>query len=148
MSATPRRLMIVDDNPSDVDFVRDAFAELAIPAEFMVAKDGVEAKTQLARVLSQHAVRPCAILLDLNMPRLGGLEVLAYVKRTAGLQTIPTIVLTSSSSPKDRDVCLAHGADAYLTKPRTLEQLDALVREIHAMLGRRAGEDPSADPAR
>ena len=126
--------MIVDDNPSDVDLVRDAFADLAIASEFLVAKDGVDAITLLQRVMANDGVRPSAILLDLNMPRVGGREVLSFIKSTAALRAIPTIILTSSASPKDRDDCLAGGAEAYFVKPRSLEQLNALVRQIHAMV--------------
>ena len=114
--------------------MRDAFVELGIAADFQVARDGVEAMELLERVRTAGAASPAAILLDLNMPRVGGLEVLAYLKRSPGLDGIPTIVLTSSSSPKDEADCLAGGAAAYLTKPRTLEQLSALIRRVHGML--------------
>ena len=138
MTTPVATVLIVDDNPSDIDFVQEAFAELSLGSEFLVAKDGVEAIALLQRVIANEVARPSVILLDLNMPRVGGLEVLAFIKGASEARAIPTVILTSSSSPKDRADCLAAGADAYLTKPRTLEQLNALVMQIDAMIKPRA----------
>ncbi|MBA3697351.1 MAG: response regulator [Planctomycetes bacterium] len=129
-------LLIVDDNPCDVELLRDAFTELAIGATFMVAADGVEAITLLKQVSLGTAERPAAILLDLNMPRVNGREVLSYIKATAAIAAIPTIILTSSSSPKDRAECLEKGADAYFTKASTLQELEALARQINGLVAK------------
>jgi chemotaxis family two-component system response regulator Rcp1 len=127
-------LMIVDDNPSDVDLLREAFTEAGADASFLVARDGVEALALLAQVAATAVVRPSAILLDLNMPRVDGREVLSFIKGTPDLASITTIIFTSSSSPFDREDCLARGADAFVTKPSTLAQLDEFVRRINHLM--------------
>ncbi|HYE05428.1 MAG TPA: response regulator [Planctomycetota bacterium] len=133
-------LLIVDDNPADVDLLRDVFVELALAARISVAINGQDAIDLLGRVLAGEAERPDAIVLDLNMPRVSGRDVLAHIKGTPALAAIPTIILTSSSSPKDRAECLALGADAYHTKPNRLAGLNELARTIHAHMTR--GPEP------
>lgn len=132
-------ILIVDDNPADVELLRDAFADLRIPADFLVASDGDEALDLLARIRAAEAKPPTAILLDLNMPRVTGREVLAHVKGDSELSRIPTIILTSSSSPKDQAECLAMGADAYFTKPSTLEELEELVHRVQGIVTKGPG---------
>jgi two-component system, chemotaxis family, response regulator Rcp1 len=78
-------LLIVDDNPSDVDLLRDVFTDLNLGVDFMVASDGQQAMAILEQIVAENRTRPSAILLDLNMPRISGHEVLAYIKETAGL---------------------------------------------------------------
>jgi CheY-like chemotaxis protein len=139
------RVLIVDDNPADVDLIREGFVDAAIAATVIVAENGSEALDLLALVARNEAPAPDAVLLDLNMPRINGRDVLAFIKGTPELAGIPTIILTSSSSPKDRSECLAAGADAFYTKPNTLDQLLVLVREIHGFIRDSAG-DSGANP--
>jgi CheY-like chemotaxis protein len=136
MMAPMPTVMVIDDNPADVDLLREAFAEMAIAVDLLVAGNGVEARDILARVATASASRPALILLDLNMPRMHGREVLAYVKSTDALAAIPTVVLTSSSSFRDRNECLELGADAFFTKANTLDELDTLVKRLDAFIDR------------
>jgi CheY-like chemotaxis protein len=99
----------------------------------------------LEQIVAENRTRPSAILLDLNMPRISGHEVLAYIKETAGLASIPTAILTSSSSPRDRARCLEKGADAYFTKASNLQELDTLARRIHSMIPQ--GSEPKRSDA-
>jgi CheY-like chemotaxis protein len=133
-------VMVIDDNPADIDLLREAFAEVAIVVELRAVKNGVEALEILERVASAEEARPALILLDLNMPRVHGREVLAYVKSTAALAAIPTVILTSSSSSRDRAECLELGADAFFTKANTLDELNELARRLDGFIAR--GPEP------
>lgn len=129
-------VLIIDDNPADVELMRDALAETAARTSVTVAENGREAMTLLDKIAAYSAQRPAGILLDLNMPGIDGRKVLAYVKNHPQLTRIPTIILTSSSSSKDRDECLAMGADAFLTKPGTLQGLTEMALLIHNLLAK------------
>lgn len=112
-------LLLVEDNPTDVLLMAEAFAATVRHARLSHAEDGVAALAFLRRQ-GQHAAapRPKLVLLDLNMPRLGGLEVLAELR--AELRSLPVLVLSTSQDAGDIERAYALGANAYLTKPRDL----------------------------
>jgi two-component system, chemotaxis family, response regulator Rcp1 len=96
-----------------------------------VVPDGVAAMAYLRREGKYaDAPRPELILLDLNLPRMGGREVLAQIKADESLKTIPTIILTTSVAPEDAEECYKLQADSYLRKPVGFEKFDELVRSI------------------
>ena len=130
--STPIDVLLVEDSPGDVRLTREAFRETNGAVTLHVASDGVEAMAFLRREgENANAPRPDFILLDLNLPRMDGREVLVQIKEDPELRTIPTIILTTSEA--DADVLKSYelNANAYLKKPVTLEAFEALVRSIN-----------------
>jgi CheY-like chemotaxis protein len=125
---TAVRILVVDDSSADVRLLREAVAEQRIPAELDAVEDGEQA----LELLRDGGVRPDLILLDLNLPRWDGREVLQAIKRDPQLLSIPVIVLSTSSSPRDIADCYAAHANAYLVKPMDLDEFGALVRTLDA----------------
>jgi CheY-like chemotaxis protein len=113
------RLLVVEDNPTDVMLLQEALRASGNTQEPDIARDGEEAMTHLRG----PAMRPDLVLLDLNLPRKNGREVLAEVKADPELCSIPVIVLTSSGAPPDIDFAYTHHANAYVRKPLGLDRL-------------------------
>jgi chemotaxis family two-component system response regulator Rcp1 len=128
----PIDVLLVEDSPGDVRLTREAFREANESVHLHVAVDGVEAMAFLRRE-GPHvdAPRPDFILLDLNLPRMDGREVLAHIKADVNLRTIPTIILTTSEADADILKSYELNANAYLRKPVTLEAFEALIRSIN-----------------
>jgi chemotaxis family two-component system response regulator Rcp1 len=125
-------VLLVEDSPGDVRLTREAFREANGSVMLHVAPDGVEAMAFLNRVgIHADAPRPDFILLDLNLPKMDGREVLTLIKADAGLRTIPVIILTTSEA--DADILRSYelNANAYLRKPVTLDAFESLVRSIN-----------------
>jgi chemotaxis family two-component system response regulator Rcp1 len=129
---TPAQVLLVDDSPGDVRLTREAFRDADSSVVLSVATDGVEAMAFLRREGPYVAApRPDFILLDLNLPRMDGREVLAQIKKDDGLRTIPTVILTTSDSDTDIVRSYELNANAYLRKPVTLEAFESLVRSVN-----------------
>jgi CheY-like chemotaxis protein len=129
---TPIDVLLVEDSPGDVRLTREAFRETNGAVTLHVASDGVEAMAFLRREgANANAPRPDFILLDLNLPRMDGREVLVHIKEDVDLRTIPTIILTTSEADADILKSYELNANAYLKKPVTLEAFEALVRSIN-----------------
>jgi two-component system, chemotaxis family, response regulator Rcp1 len=127
----PIEILLVEDNPGDVRLTREALKEGKVANHLHVAADGVEALAFLRREgRFADAVRPDVILLDLNLPRKDGREVLEEIKRDAGLRTIPVVVLTSSQAEQDVVRAYDLSANCYVTKPVDLDQFISVVRSI------------------
>jgi CheY-like chemotaxis protein len=125
-------VLLVEDSPGDVRLTREAFREANGAVRLHVASDGVEAMAFLRRDAGyDDAPRPDFILLDLNLPRMDGREVLAHIKADADLRTIPTVILTTSESDADILTSYELNANAYLRKPVTLEAFENLVKSIN-----------------
>ena len=124
-------VLLVEDSPGDVRLTREAFREAEMDIRLHVADDGVEAMAFLARE-GKHAdaPRPDLILLDLNLPRMDGREVLALIKADERLRTIPTVILTTSESEADIVKSYQLQANCYLSKPVQLDAFEALVTSI------------------
>ena len=117
-------ILLVEDSDHDIFFVRHALKRIAHRVELSVTKDGAQALDFLARRAPYtQASPPSIILLDLNMPRKSGFDVLATLGQDPRLKCIPTIVLTTSARPEDIARCYELGANAYLSKPLGLEEL-------------------------
>ena len=116
----PLEVLLVDDNPGDVRLVQEAFRDVRDTIHLHVAVDGVDALTFL-RQEGEHAnsPRPDFILLDINMPRMGGREVLAFIKTNPKIRTIPTAILTASVDDADVETSYSLQANCYLKKPLT-----------------------------
>jgi two-component system, chemotaxis family, response regulator Rcp1 len=125
-------VLLVEDNPGDVRLTREAFREVNRTVRLHLASDGVEALAFLGRQGAHlHAPRPDLILLDLNLPKMNGRDVLAKIKADSSLKMIPTIVLSSSEA--DADVLMSYQlqANCYLRKPAQLGAFDSIVRSIN-----------------
>ena len=124
-------VLLVEDDPGDVLITREAFAENKVRNNLSVVNDGVKA-LQFLRRQAQYAdaPRPDLILLDLNLPRMTGHEVLAHIKSDADLQRIPVVVLTTSDAEEDVLRSYDLHANAYVTKPVDFERFLGVVRQI------------------
>jgi CheY-like chemotaxis protein len=114
-------ILLVEDNPADVQIARRALRESSSPVELIVVPDGQEALDYLLRRNGRDAGRwrqPDLILLDMNLPRLSGLEVLRHVRADAALCSVPVVVLTTSRRPEDVQQMYAAGANTYIEKPQ------------------------------
>jgi two-component system, chemotaxis family, response regulator Rcp1 len=125
-------VLLVEDNPGDVRLTREAFLEANRTINLHVVADGVEAMAFLRRQDSHAgAPRPDLILLDLNLPKMDGREVLAQIKADISLKLIPTVILTTSNAGADVQKSYQLQANCYLTKPVQLEAFEALVKSIN-----------------
>jgi hypothetical protein len=111
-----RPVLLVEDNPIDVDLTKRAFARRKLTNPIEVARDGEEALAYIPRWKAGEPT-PLLILLDLKLPRVSGLEVLAQWKAQAVSRAIPVVVLTSSAEDKDIQAAYALGANSYIVKP-------------------------------
>jgi two-component system, chemotaxis family, response regulator Rcp1 len=125
-------VLLVEDSPGDVRLTQEAFRDANPSVQLHVATDGVEAmaflKQEGARV---GAPRPDIILLDLNLPKMDGREVLACIKKDASLRMIPTVILTTSEAETDVARSYELQANCYLTKPVQLDVFENVVRSIN-----------------
>ena len=125
-------VLLVEDSPGDVRLTQVALHEANRRINLHVASDGVEAMAFLHRKEAFAEVpRPDLILLDLNLPRMDGREVLAHIKADADLKTIPTVILTTSVAEADIVKSYELQANCYLSKPVQLEAFEGLVKSIN-----------------
>jgi two-component system, chemotaxis family, response regulator Rcp1 len=128
----PVEVLLVEDNPGDVRLTQEAFREANRDVRLHVSSDGVEAMAFLRREGAHaNAPRPDLILLDLNLPKMDGREVLALIKQDVALKSIPMVVLTTSEAEPDIVKCYQLQANCYLTKPVGLGEFEALVKSIN-----------------
>jgi CheY-like chemotaxis protein len=128
----PIEILLVEDSPGDIRLTQEAFRTCSLPVRLHVATDGVEAMKFLRREgASVLAPRPDLILLDLNLPRMDGREVLSLIKNDDNLKTIPTVILTTSDAETDIVKSYQLQANCYLSKPVQLDAFDALVKSVN-----------------
>jgi chemotaxis family two-component system response regulator Rcp1 len=128
----PIEVLLVEDSPGDVRLTQEAFRDANSSIHLHVANDGVEAMAFLRKQgVHVNAARPDMILLDLNLPKMDGREVLAHIKEDASLKTIPTVILTTSEAEADIAKCYELQANCYLSKPGQLDAFENLVRSIN-----------------
>lgn len=123
-------MLIVEDNPGDVRLLEEAFRELRADVNIQVAKDGAEALELVQSPRTNGTPRPDLILLDLNLPKINGHDVLVRIKNNPKTCRIPVIVLTSSRAESDVRRAYESHANAYLKKPSTLDGLIAAAQDI------------------
>ena len=136
-ATTPVRILVVDDDPGDVLMIEEALSESDVEKIIDVVSDGQEAM-EFLRLEGRHtgAPRPDMILLDLNMPRMDGRQVLGAVKSDEDLRTIPIVVLTTSNADTDILGSYTLQANAYVTKPIDLDDFNDVVRRVDEFFGR------------
>ena len=124
-------VLLVEDNAGDVRLTREALKDAKVHINLNVASDGVEAMAFLGREGNHaNAPRPDLILLDLNLPKKGGREVLTELKESPTLKSIPVVILTTSASEADVDGSYQHHANCYITKPVDLKGFLKVVQSI------------------
>lgn len=127
----PAEILLVEDNPGDVDLTLEALEEAKIRNNVHVAKDGVEAMSFLRREGPyEEAPRPDLILLDLNLPKKDGREVLKEVKEDVDLKRIPVVVLTTSEAEQDILDAYEYRANAYIVKPVDFERFFRTIQTL------------------
>jgi CheY-like chemotaxis protein len=119
-SGKPVQVLIVEDNEPDVFLVEEALRSEGVPAQFQRCHDGEEAIQALSHIGASPA--PDIIIIDLNLPKVTGLEILKHARSLKQLDGVPVLILTSSQSKTDRALSLQLGADAYIAKPPTLPE--------------------------
>ena len=130
----PKEILLVEDNPDDVELTRIAFEEAKVANLLRVVGDGAEALDYLfAR--GKHADRdptslPSLLLLDLNLPKLDGREVLQAIRSNEATRTLPVVVLTTSAEPFDVGASYALGVNSYIRKPVDFEQFVWAVKQV------------------
>ena len=130
----PKEILLVEDNPDDVELTRIAFEEAKAAHLLRVVSDGAEALDYLfAR--GKHADRdpaglPSLVLLDLNLPKVDGREVLQAIRANEATRTLPVVVLTTSAEPFDVDATYALGVNSYIRKPVDFEQFVWAVKQV------------------
>ncbi|NQT84827.1 response regulator [bacterium] len=131
MNDEPMKVLLVEDNPGDVRLIIEALRQSNIHNDLRVTRDGVEAMAFLRREGKYaDAGRPDLILLDLNLPKKDGREVLAEIKADKNLKRIPVVILTSSEAEEDIIKTYDLHANCYVTKPADLEKFIAGVKSI------------------
>jgi two-component system, chemotaxis family, response regulator Rcp1 len=128
----PMEVLLVDDSPGDVRLMQETFRDANSEIQLHVACDGLEAMAFLRQSgIHLDAPRPDLILLDLNLPRMDGREVLAHIKKDVGLRAIPIVTLTTSDAETDIVKSYQLQANCYLSKPAELEKFESLVKSIN-----------------
>ncbi len=128
----PLQVLLVEDSPGDLRLTQEAFRDVNPFVHLHTASDGVEAMAFLRHEGAYaDSPRPDLILLDLNLPKMDGREVLACIKEDGGLKTIPTVILTSSEAEADVVKSYRLQANCYLSKPMHFEAFHNLVKSIN-----------------
>lgn len=127
----PVSILLVDDNEGDILLTREALSQVSIPNQVCVARDGQEAIWFLQQTGEfANAQRPDLILLDINMPRLNGQEVLSFIKNDQQFSSIPVVMFSSSNSPRDVKESYQNSANSYITKPLGVEKFEQVIEAI------------------
>ena len=126
-------ILLADDNENDVELTQRALSQYKVANDVVIVRDGAEALDFLYRrgeFASRTEINPILVLLDIKMPKVDGLEVLAAVKKDPAFQHIPVVMLTSSRQGPDVDQCYRLGANAYVVKPVDFAQFADAVKTI------------------
>lgn len=129
-----RPILLVEDNPDDAELTRIAFAQAQIANPLHVVDNGVDAldylfgRGQWAGQLPHDA--PALVLLDLNMPRMDGREVLQAIRADSDTRSLPVVVMTTSTEPFDVEACYSLGANSYIRKPVDFDQFMGAVKQV------------------
>ena len=131
MMSQPVEILLVEDNEDDAVIIQEVFADMRLATQFHVVRDGEEALAYLQREGKYKVVRmPDLVLLDINMPKMNGFEVLEAMKKDPRLQALPVIMLTTSHREEDIDRSYALGACSYLHKLVDLDQFKHLLKQF------------------
>ena len=123
-------LLMVDDNDGDLCLVRIALENAGIEVEFDTALNGLIGQDHLKQLVEAGGPLPKAVLLDLNMPRMDGRQLLKWIRSAKALQAMPVIMFTSSNDAKERTHCMGMGATDYWVKPTRFEDYSRMVARL------------------
>lgn len=130
------RILVAEDNPADIYLLREALSLAANDVDLLVVSDGEEALEYVQRQgRFPDAIVPDLVVLDLNLPKSDGSDVLRCIRETPIYAGVPVVVLTSSDSPRDRKLVEALGANCFITKPSDLDAFLALGRTLIGFAG-------------
>ncbi|MBL8474899.1 MAG: response regulator [Methyloversatilis sp.] len=133
MSLHLRDILVVEDNDNDVELMLLSLGELKLANEIVIVRDGVEGLDYLyrrGRFAAREGDQPLFMLLDLNMPRMGGIDMLVEMRRDDGLRTLPVVIMTSSREDPDLRRCYDLGINAYVVKPVDFDQFSRTVTNL------------------
>jgi two-component system, chemotaxis family, response regulator Rcp1 len=136
------RIWVVEDNRADVILLRHALQTAEVQCEIEIITDGGVAMNRLVEIAAGQATPPHLFILDVNLPRENGLEVLARLRNIPQLQTAPVLILTSSDSPRERNRAEALGIQGFFNKPSDLGQLDAFAQRVKQIVEERTQPAP------
>lgn len=128
-----KTILLVEDNPNDVELTIEALSDFSIANKIFVVNDGVEALDFLCyegKYASRHKENPAVILLDIKMPKMDGVEVLEAIRKNEKLKTLPVVMLTSSREEPDLKRCYELGVNAYVLKPVNFKDFIGAVKQI------------------
>lgn len=126
----PYRLLLVEDNLADARLIRWAIGEANAPVQLEMVTNGQEALEFLSKARQESALTPDVMLVDLNLPKIDGLELLKQVKASEDFYDIPIVIFSTSHRADDRERCLKSRATAFYTKPSDLDAFEAMVRRL------------------
>ena len=122
-------VLLVEDNEGDILLTHEAFSEAGIKNQMNVARDGQQAIDYLERCKIQHC-NPDLVLLDINLPKINGLQVLKHIKRDSILRKTIVVMLSTSASDKDISSCYSEYANCYITKPSNIDRFILILKGI------------------
>ena len=133
-NARKHRILLAEDNPGDVLLFREALRVSGVACELIVAEDGEKALALLEDAGTSGQAPPGLIVLDINLPRRSGQDVLRWVRSNPSLAPVPVMVLTSSSSPEDKASALQLGANLYVQKSSDLDEIFLIGHTVQDLL--------------
>ncbi len=135
------QILLAEDNFADVVLIREAFKGLKHAHSLLVVEDGEKAIDLVERIDQQESIPcPSLLLLDLNLPRRTGIEVLRRLRQSPRCGHIPVVILTSSDAPKDREYANRLAADSYFRKPSDLQEFMKIREIVERLLGQQPSE--------
>ncbi len=132
MAVETNGVLLVEDNPDDVVLTLRAFKKNQIDAQVDVASDGEEALRVLQQRIEANQKLPALVLLDLQLPKISGLEVLKHIRENSDLKDLVVVVLTTSNLERDMSTAYKLGANDYIRKPLDLSTFNQIVKELSA----------------
>ncbi len=133
-ASQPIRILLVDDNPADATLAKELIMETEVPAVISVATDGEGAIDLIEELLESHTEMPELVLLDLNMPKRGGHEVLRLLRGMPDIMTMLIVIYTGSRSPLDLETARISGASGYIVKPIDAKEIDETIVAFRELL--------------
>jgi chemotaxis family two-component system response regulator Rcp1 len=134
MENSTATILLGEDNPADVYLIRQALEEHGVKYTLEIASHGGE---MISALTNRRSDPPDLIVLDLNLPRFDGLEILKSIRDNSYLKSIPVVILTSSDSPRDKVAAAELGADCYIRKPSRLDEFMAIGKTLQSLLNTR-----------
>jgi two-component system, chemotaxis family, response regulator Rcp1 len=128
----PARILLVEDSVADAKLVQLALEESGSTSEVLRVEDGADAVVKLDAIAAGDVARPDLVVLDINLPRVGGIDVLRRIKADPDLRTLPVVVFSTSRSDVDVAAAYACGASSYVVKPVDLHRFMDVVRSIES----------------